>query len=435
MNVSKRLLLLSAFAGGTFFLNAVEAVETPKNPSPEEVNQLFGFPLFSKENLWSESDRDVAERLRLNMESETSFESGYRIYPNASAKVLGVRPFSIFLQGVEGRASRLSLIFANKGDISVYATQNDERRALTSENHEMIVSPQMLQAYEAAIRKDGDLLKQALTALFGSPIPITVGMVANMEERGERWDWRGSSFILFSPRNEYVALRILSTKLFSDPDAERNSFEKSKELIPKRVVHRSNGDVVIRDIPMVDQGAKGYCVPATYERVLRYYGLTADMNVLAMAGETQVGGGTSMGKIADAAFELVREAGGRITSGIGSVRINDISPYIDKGEPVLWALDSSDELNERLGARMTSREGVSDTNAAKAWCEKVLPSIRASARTLPRNGAHVCLIIGYNHLTRELAISDSWGPEFSERWLTEEEAQAVNLGDGTVIGW
>ena len=435
MDVSQKLFLLAAFAIGTLFLHTSEAVEAPKNPSSEEVNQVFGIPLFSKENLWSEPARNVAERLGLKMESETSYESGYRLYPEAGASVLGTRPFSIFLQGIAGRTSRLSFIFANKGDISVYATQNDERRALTSENHDMVVSPQMLQAYKAAIRHDGDRLELALTTLLGPPNPITLGMVSNMEERGERWDWRGSSFILFSPRNEYVALRILSTKLFSDTDAERNSFEKSKDLISNRVIHQSNGDVVIGDIPMVDQGEKGYCVPATYERVLRYYGLTADMNVLAMAGETQAGGGTSMAKIADAAFELVREAGGRITSGIGAVRISDISPYIDKGEPVLWALDSSDELNDRLGGRMIGREGVTDTNAALAWCEKILPSIRASARTLPRNGAHVCLIIGYNHLTRELAISDSWGPGFSERWLTEEEAQAVNLGDGTVIGW
>jgi hypothetical protein len=45
------------------------------------------------------------------------------------------------------------------------------------------------------------------------------------------------------------------------------------------------------------------------------------------------------------------------------------------------------------------------------------------------------LITGYNRETREIAISDSWGAAFSERWLTEEEAQAVNQGDSSVIGW
>ena len=37
------------------------------------------------------------------------------------------------------------------------------------------------------------------------------------------------------------------------------------------IVARSN--VVVTDIPMVDQGPKGYCVPATWERYLRYLGI------------------------------------------------------------------------------------------------------------------------------------------------------------------
>ena len=38
---------------------------------------------------------------------------------------------------------------------------------------------------------------------------------------------------------------------------------------------------------MVDQGQKGYCVPATVERVLRYYGINdLNMHQLAEAGKT-----------------------------------------------------------------------------------------------------------------------------------------------------
>ena len=39
---------------------------------------------------------------------------------------------------------------------------------------------------------------------------------------------------------------------------------------------------------------------------------------------------------------------------------------------------------------------------------------------------HVCLIIGYNKLTGEVALSDSWGPSFAERWVTCEEAKDVS---------
>jgi hypothetical protein len=36
---------------------------------------------------------------------------------------------------------------------------------------------------------------------------------------------------------------------------------------------------------MVDQGPKGYCVPATFERAMRTMGIDADMYLLAMVGQ------------------------------------------------------------------------------------------------------------------------------------------------------
>jgi hypothetical protein len=418
-----------------FIAHAQAATPAPLNPSAEEVNQAFGIPLFTQEGFGQESAADVAERLGLRKESETATESGYRLTPHADLNILGVRSFSLFLQGIGGKAARFSMIFANKGDIGAYASNQDRHLGTNVGIQTIALSPQMIQTYQAAIRHDGDRLKSALTTLLGPSIPATLGKVAGMDERGDRWNWQGSSLILSSPRNEYVALRVLPTALFDDSNAERRSFMATKGLIAGRVIHRPNGDVIITDMPMVDQGDKGYCVPATYERVLRYYGLSADMNLLAMAGHTQAGGGTSVSSIAMAAYGYVREAGGKIISGISGSKITDIQPYIDKGEPVLWALYSSEELNNRLGERMSQRAEVTDSMAAKEWNQKALPTARKNAKTLPKKEGHVCLIIGYNHDTHEIAISDSWGPEYIERWLTEEEAQAVNLGEGTVIGW
>ncbi len=430
-----RIAWLLAALIATFTSLSQAAPSPPLNPSAEEMNQAFGISLFTQESFGEESAESVAERLGLRKESETSAESGYRLTPHGKLTILGARPFCLFLQGVGGKAARFSIIFANKGDIGVYASDQDRRPGTNSGSQQITISPRMMQAYQAAIRHDGDQLKSALTTLLGPSTPAKLGKVSGMDERGERWNWQGSTFILSSPRNEYVALRVLPTALFDDSNAERRSFTATKELISKRVVHRPNGDVIITDLPMVDQGAKGYCVPATYERVLRYYGLSADMNLLAMAGQTQAGGGTSVANIAMAAYGYVREAGGKILSGISGSKITDIQPYIDKGEPVLWALYSSEELNNRLGERMRQREGVTDSTTAKEWSQKTLPAARQSAKTLPKKEGHVCLIIGYNHDTHEIAISDSWGPEYAERWLTEEETQAVNQGDSTVIGW
>src|SRR5665213_2763659 len=97
------ILLILLFCMAMTMLKAAP----PANiPSPEAMNQALGIPLFTVESLWSEPAVQVAERLRLRQESLTSAESGYRLYPRSDASILGVRPFSIFLQGIGGKAAR-----------------------------------------------------------------------------------------------------------------------------------------------------------------------------------------------------------------------------------------------------------------------------------------------------------------------------------------
>ena len=45
------------------------------------------------------------------------------------------------------------------------------------------------------------------------------------------------------------------------------------------------------------------------------------------------------------------------------------------------------------------------------------------------------MIIGYNKKTGEIATSDSWGPNYRERWMTEEEILAISMGEMLIISW
>jgi hypothetical protein len=419
-------------------LGMLQATPPPKDPSPEELNQALGIPLFTQESLWNEPDRQVASRLGLPSESQTTYESGFRTYQQRF--ILGVKSFSLFLQGKQSKVENVAILFANKGDVSAYASTEDQqgiRRAAdltrqTKEYH-LYISPQMMEAYQSAIRHEEEGIHKQLEALLGASKPASLGVNTTMQERGQRWDWRSTSFFLTAPRNEYIVLRLLPTSSFENSDADRKAFQKSKELLPDRVKHFRNGDIVITDIPMVDQGPKGYCVPATFERVLRYYGLQADMNLLANGGQTAAGGGTWLSTVCNAAYLVVSHAGGKVTRGMSSVRINDIASYIDKGEPVIWLLSSSDEFNRRANQRTRDRQNIADWNA---WKTDVLNPARAKASQLASNfDYHVGLIIGYNRSSGEVAISDSWGPEYEMRWITQEEAMAVCKGETSVIGW
>ena len=48
---------------------------------------------------------------------------------------------------------------------------------------------------------------------------------------------------------------------------------------------------------------------------------------------------------------------------------------------------------------------------------------------------HACLIIGYNKATNEIAITDSWGPRFTERWVLAEAAQKISQDEFWVLAW
>ena len=51
------------------------------------------------------------------------------------------------------------------------------------------------------------------------------------------------------------------------------------------------------------------------------------------------------------------------------------------------------------------------------------------------DGGHVCLVTGFNPETGEIALSDSWGPGYEERWITTEEAAAISQGAMAVVAW
>ncbi|MFM8807486.1 MAG: hypothetical protein ACKOJB_01030 [Chthoniobacterales bacterium] len=101
-----------------------------------------------------------------------------------------------------------------------------------------------------------------------------------------------------------------------------------------------------------------------------------------------------------------------------------VAKFIDEGLPIMWAMFSTAEFNAAADARMGPRKAMTEPDA---WATSLEPARKAEKdwRNDPESG-HVCMIIGYNEKTGELAVSDSWGPQFAERWITAEEAKAVS---------
>ena len=386
-------------------------------PTYEEINAACGAPLFSDDNLWDDDAAAVAGRLTLPQESSTSDQSSYRLYPPAEARFLAVRPYSQSLLAEGGKPTGLSMVFANQGDSASGAPSFPP-------NSRPPASREELRAYREAIEADAKALEKALTALFGPPSNGRIGEGRETREKVLRWDWNGHAFLLAAPRGEYVALRIMPVESADTGGPARVPDAVMKERLLSRVERRPNGDVILRDIPMVDQGPKGYCVPATWERVMRYMGVPADMYVLAMAGGTDPGGGTSANDIAWAVRDAVTGAGRRMESPAVKLTAEGVAKFIDLGFPVMWAMFSTPEFNAAADERLGRRTDMSEPASWSAGLEGARKDAKKWRED--REAGHICLITGYNKQTGELAVSDSWGPQFAERWITPEEAKAVS---------
>lgn len=389
-----------------------------QSPSPD-----FSFPLLPPAGWEKISAKEWATSLQLPLESETKYQSSYRAYSNPQIQVLGANPKSIALIATDDHPDQLTLVFANKGDSAgtEMPLKNGSVRASSLEK-----------AISQAISTDADSLRAKLSSLLGPPKKQMFGDFGKTRESAERWDSAGTAILLIEKPHEYVALRVLPSKSVDQTEKpQRISDLALRERMQGNVIHRLNGDIVVENIPMVDQGPKGYCVPATYARALLYAGVPADLYLLALLGRTDVGGGTSTSAMENSARALAATYGRSITAVSPNLDLAKLASFFEKGIPLTWAMFVDEEINRDLSLRLKERA----SSDLPTWNKILLPK-RKAARTLrknPQNG-HVCLLIGCNRQTMELATSDSWGPEFAERWITLEEARALSQGDlGAIV--
>lgn len=390
--------------------NEAPQVSSLVGADEERLNDDFGIPLFGDAVLWQESAQAIAKRLGWPRESETESLSSYRLYPDDSYSILGARPFSAVLYGENDRATSISLVFANKGDLPF---RNPEK-------------------IEDAVELDGETIENQLVDLLGEAERMNLGRY-DMKERVSRWDWQGHAILLSRQDGEYVSLRIMPPAIADNRGFDtRITKADMRDRLMNHVVREPNGDVLIQGIPMVDQGPKGYCVPATFERYLRFLSIPADMYVLAMTGQTGIGGGTYMSTIIENVQSYVAYSGRDLEEEKMEASIKDVADLIDEGIPIMWTLFSGRDFNEIANKRTREREKQSDWAAWKERCD-IENEIARSDILRDRESGHICMIVGYNEETEELAISDSWGKFYELRWITVGQAERVSQGHFYII--
>ena len=353
--------------------------------------------------------------------------SSYRLYTKIDYLFAGAHPYCVTLYGDEnGKTQQLSLVFANKGDFGSTAGFGEDHFKETNPDRE---APMTL---DDAIDADADIITEQLTKTLGEPQKQYYGEKED-KRRVERWDLGPQSILLSTKDGEYTSILIVSSE---NADAEgKVDFIKDSELKAKlieNVAHEPNGDVLIKNIPMVNQGPKGYCAPATFERAMRYMEVPADMYLLATAA-TAVGGGTNTTLLADTSKRIIRSKARKVRELDlqDDFEISKLKKYIDKGVPVLWQMRSLTAYNEVANRRTKERSKVEDfsvwADQIAEEAESIVPQLTAEANY------HICMVVGYNEATNEVGVSDSWGPRYELRWVNVDIARAVTSRGGFVI--
>lgn len=403
--------------------SAGDATASPSPPAwLEPLNRALDLPLFTDASLWDDDPATVAARLgKLRPESTTPGYESWRAYLRPPAPLLGVAAFMLALRSEESRVAEVSLLFTNRGDHPAFAGLD----AFS------IVPPATLQSFRSSLAGDFEKIRATLASALpeGAVEPSAAERRANPGELA-LFNAGDHRLLLQSLPDWHLALRIQPAERAAPP---RLSDDQLRQRLRARITRRDNSDVVLNQIPMVDQGPKGYCVPATVERLLRYAGIPADMYDLAAAGGTGFGGGTNPAKLVEALERTVRQHGRRLEAIRVKPSPATLARYFDEGRPVLWAMASTHAFNALASAYSAERASLADANALKTWAAE---RRRLGSTLAPESGsAHFCLLIGYNRATGELAFSDSWGPDFAERWLPAAAVQAVSSGECWVLNF
>ena len=257
---------------------------------------------------------------------------------------------------------------------------------------------------------------------------------------------------------EYLRLTLApkgAAKAKRGSAAKKPAGVAGKAKIKDNVTKSPNGDVFIDNVPMVDQGQKGYCAAAVSERVLRYYGNQIDEHEIAQQAGTEARVGTSVDEMKKT-VTVVGEKNGlgfqsivSMSAGVGDLE-DEISRYnkaakVEKKPELSLAQFTRghtiyiSEMREAMDAKVIYRMRQKD-GRMKKFLAGVRQQVNAGVPVFwgvtlgifpergvnPQSvGGHMRLIIGYNDKKHEVLYSDTWGEGHELKRMPEDWAFAI----------
>ncbi|MCS7063586.1 MAG: C39 family peptidase [Methylacidiphilales bacterium] len=298
----------------------------------------------------------------------------------------------------QGKPINLHINVINRGDLRVLEAS---QKALTS----------MVKRFERMDEFLNNLVQKMTHIMEVDPSKEEDRVARGVKVSGFVWKKNFVWARLNYNRGEFITFELTPPGV--ELDAIENAFMESqiattgnlreirKEDLIQNVVNEPDGSLWINNIPMVDQGEKGYCTVATMERVFRYYGIPLDQHLAADLAESSALMGTRITLGIEAAEKLLKGNDLRLRplreDNRGRLRFDRLKEVLSQGLPIIWNVDlsQSDEPgNNALGSSFAG---------------------------------HTRLIIGLNLDKQEIYFSDSWGVLHQKKTMSFENASRIHI--------
>lgn len=221
----------------------------------------------------------------------------------------------------------------------------------------------------------------------------------------------------------------------------------SRKELKGSIKKEADGTVWLEGVNMVDQGQKGYCVPATLARVFAFYGMDGvDQHALAALCDSSADGGTSSNSMEAAMAAICKKFPVKLITleDYQTIVMSLIEPYnklaqkkgkqpMSMMQPPFDVADPELLLQVRAGKKSQVKKWLGaikkhiDAGSPVLW--SVTLGIYKEEIAVPQTrGGHMRLIIGYNMKEQTVIYSDSWGAGHEKKTISAAEAAAMTSG-------
>ena len=244
-----------------------------------------------------------------------------------------------------------------------------------------------------------------------------------------RWETRNFSVALSRGVNEDKVPEFLTIDFIRSGKSAAKLKQEVKTKVdpaelPKRLIRDDNGSYML--LPMIDQGQKGYCVPATITRVLSYYG--SDIELHALAG--MMGVDPKRGITMDKTLDTLRKIDSKINIEFKMLyTFPDFDPrkvrFFIRRYNAIARKKGAKQLEMAKGANNSfNGEIFTQLRSEDSWKERFRKIVKEHVdRGIPlcwgviifpkKDGGkceyHLRLIVGYTADNSGVIFSDSWG--------------------------